>query len=135
MKEIIEIVIESESGYGQSSLAYKDKLIIKKGSFIYRYGPLYKETKVRKFSWSIENEDDTFVLAFDKFCKSAVSIHADINEDMVDDAGVFRLTIKYDDGSKDVLYTYQVSKSIEGLKRIANECIPTYIIFPKCLLY
>lgn len=68
-KEIVRIVIKSESGYGPVDEAYKDKVIITKDSIRYEYTPhlVSKTNPGRK--WSYRTTSPIFQQKFDELAQ------------------------------------------------------------------
>ncbi len=97
---ITRITIQSETGDGPVSSAYKDRLTITRTSVRYEYEPMRPSQKNPPKKWTISSRDEEFESMFHNLCEEVRFLMNRPEKPAVRDATKTTFAVMQDDGKK-----------------------------------
>ena len=118
MKDIIQIIIESSSGFGPVQDAFTDKLILTEDSISYEYNPEIETRFNPKIKWSYKIDKPFFKAQYERIVGMISAVIEKQENEFCTDIGGIEFDIVYSDQTK-FNYIYMVP---------GTECTPAVLL-------
>ena len=134
MKDIIQIIIESSSGFGPVQDAFTDKLILTEDSISYEYNPEIETRFNPKIKWSYKIDKPFFKAQYERIVGMISAVIEKQENEFCTDIGGIEFDIVYSDQTK-FNYIYMVpgdrfKELFDEIEQLVpgTECTPAVLL-------
>ena len=123
-KEIVKLVVKSESGYWDSSDPWEDRLTITADSFKYDFRPKNDNSEREPIKWTIKTTETSFAEFFERAAAEVALILKSDIEPFAEDAGRIVFQVFYADGTKEKREFFQSKDEFRMFYEIVRDMLP-----------